>query len=52
MPDLYFGKDRHNRSHEAEEHVEADEELVDKTSLWLGVEDEEEDDGDERQDVV
>lgn len=43
MPDsmhLYFGKHGDNRGHDAEQHVEADEELVDEASIMRGVEDE------------
>lgn len=42
---LYFGQHRNNRGHNAEQHVEADEELVDEASIGLGVEDEEQYDG-------
>lgn len=35
---------RHKRGHQAEQHVEAYEELVDKASIRLGVKDEEEHD--------
>jgi len=43
---------RHNRDNDAEQHVEADEELVDEASIRLGVEDEEQHDSNKWQDVV
>ena len=49
---LNFGEHRDNGDHDAEQHVEADEELVDEASVRLGVEDEEQHDGNQGQDVV
>lgn len=49
---LYFGQHRDNRGHDAEQHVEADEELVDEASVRLGVEDEEKHNSSKWQDVV
>lgn len=49
---LDFGQHWDDGGHHAEQHVEADEELVDVASGRRGVEDKEEHDGDERQDVV
>lgn len=49
---LHFRQHRNDRGHHAEQHVEADEELVDVAAARGGVEDEEEHDGDERQHVV
>lgn len=43
---------RDNRGHHAEQHVEADEELVDEASIRFGVEDKEQHDRNKRQDVV
>lgn len=43
---------RDNRGPNAEQHVEADEELVDEASIRLGVEDEEQHDSNKWQDVV
>ena len=40
VPYLYFRQHGDNRGHNAEQHVEADEELVDEASIRLGVEDE------------
>ena len=41
---LNFRQHRDNRGHRTEQHVEADEELVDEASIRLGVEDEEQHD--------
>ncbi len=49
---LHFLQHRDDRGHHAEQHVEADEELVEEASIRLGVEDEEQHDGDKWQDVV
>lgn len=49
---LYFWQHRNNRGHDAEQHVEADEELVDEASIGLGVEEEEQHDSSKRQDVA
>lgn len=43
---------RDNRSHHAEQNVEADEELVDEASIRFGVEDKEQHHSDKWQDVV
>lgn len=49
---LYFGQHRDNRGHDAEQHVEAYEELVDEASVGLSVEDEEQHNSSQWQDVV
>lgn len=49
---LYFRQHRDNRGHHAEQHVEADEELVDEASIRFGVEDKEQHDSNKWQDVV
>lgn len=49
---LYFVQYRDHRGHNAEQHVEADEELVDEASIRLGVEDEEQHDSSKWQDVA
>lgn len=49
---LYFGQHRDNRGDDAEQHVKADEELVDEASIRLGVEYEEQHDSSKWQDVV
>lgn len=51
-PHLHFGQHRDDGGHHAEQHVEADEELVDVAAAGRGVEDEEEHDGHEGQEVV
>lgn len=43
---LHFRQHRDNRGHHAEQHVEADEELVDEASIRFGVEDKEQHDSD------
>lgn len=49
---LHFGEHRHYGGHDAEQHVKADEELVEGTGLWLGEEHVEQHDGNTGQDVV
>lgn len=49
---LNFRQHGDQRRPNAEQHVEADEELVDGAALWLGVEDVEQHDGHKRHHVV
>ena len=49
---LYSGQDGHDGGYSTENHVEADEELVEQTALWLSVEQVHQDNGDKWHDVV